>query len=312
MRFTGPIYRSGAVLDTVRTEDTANGLEGQAANLEARQSRELGRSILRHQDAYKDAFSTVISNYGYQLQWLDDGKCAVRLTPGIVIDFPRFSFQWPAASNSDFEILARPCLTVCLNESRSKVWCRFALRDQNEKGPRRGYKYVKNFYDLLPKINDDLVTAAIGVYKDDICGALDCNIELRKVYTLKFVCGDLLYAREIFESNPESIFEAVAASDPALDSVFGLHAHPNSGYFSYDLDIGVKGLLSKVVTPTEAGFYGFCIYADAWTPTVARLSMQTIAEGIGTAASAATGSTATGSGALGFTAQLSDIFAQGV
>jgi hypothetical protein len=52
---------------------------------------------------------------------------AVRFAPGAIIDFPKFLIR----RNGEALASARLCLTVCLNESRSKFWVRFSTPEES-------------------------------------------------------------------------------------------------------------------------------------------------------------------------------------
>lgn len=84
-----------------------------------------------------------------------------RYAPGIIIDFPTFEITTKA-----FKLEARLCLTVCLEDNSSKVWCRIRLLDWPGSTDLT-LEQIKAFYDYCEVISEHSLKLLIRNYQED-------------------------------------------------------------------------------------------------------------------------------------------------
>jgi hypothetical protein len=118
-----PMHRIGVILTTrENTKDAAGDLALGLDRAEHVRNAILNESL----PEYTEKLLESLQSAHEEIQSITSSveALSVRFKPGPIIDFPSFSIEW-AHNGVFYTVLARVCLTVCLYESRSKIWLRF-------------------------------------------------------------------------------------------------------------------------------------------------------------------------------------------
>lgn len=142
-----PVYRRGDVLfsETVLARDEA---------------KRVGTQIRDRADAIQAKFIDDLSECQgiTNCQQVPDGKSVIRVTPTIIIDFPRMTF-----TVDNFDVEARVAVTVCVAQKQSKIWSRFNLL--NSEAQQITSEQFEIFFSKVACVADRLATHVKDKYE---------------------------------------------------------------------------------------------------------------------------------------------------
>ncbi|HEX5183136.1 MAG TPA: hypothetical protein VFW19_08290 [Allosphingosinicella sp.] len=125
--FDTPSLRRGILLQALKRNPGQTGFE--PISRSAREARELGLLICSrfedYQEATKRAVATGCEKAGVPFIGFEVSEkefVRSRYAPGLILDFPSFAFRI-----GEYRVMGRCCLTVCFNNSASKIWARIVL-----------------------------------------------------------------------------------------------------------------------------------------------------------------------------------------
>lgn len=184
----------------------------------AREARELGLLICSNFSEYRAASVLAIGKAcgraGSKFDNFEMGESEFirsKYAPGLILDFPRFSFTL-----DEYKILGRCCLTICFNDSASKIWSRLVLSRRGEDAPAMvPIREAIGYFRTGAAICDGLIAAIRRLYLRDFKTSLNCGSDVRaefkKVGNLTFLGID--EPLEVIESAIAGI--RTAAPSPA-------------------------------------------------------------------------------------------------
>lgn len=183
----------------------------------ARQARQLGLIICGNADDYNVATSDAIEA-ACSAAGVSFGNFRVkrgdfirsRYAPGLILDFPSFAFKV-----DKFKIGGRCCLTICFNDSASKIWTRLVLSEAQGRTPAMvPIGEAKKYFRIGSAICDNLIASIRGLYLRDFKSTLErgSNVNFRKLGNLTFVGID--EPLEVIEAAIEGVRKIGQDSSP--------------------------------------------------------------------------------------------------
>jgi hypothetical protein len=155
-------------------------------------AKSVAQIVMKHHREYNELIEKVIAGKDGLSFVPRDEKSAVRFDPGLIVDLPGFSIQ---KSGKDVAT-GRLCLTICMHESRSKIWSRLSSADDRYWGSTPTLQTDK----LVKKSRAWFDAYAVGVknlYAQHISEALrstgekrDTDVELAVANRIEMVSGD--------------------------------------------------------------------------------------------------------------------------
>lgn len=178
-----PIYRQGFIVQAEALDpDPPGAAEENELTLKPKEARKLGRQIVRNVDGYLDAIERALRETGEITRVARTDDVQVKFSPGLVIDFPLLSFR-----SGPFQVHLRSCVTVCLNESRSKLWVRFLLADIDGKDAEDpDAEQLKAFFAQCETWSEAISKVLISSYKEDFSAVANRAAKLSSIGSLVF------------------------------------------------------------------------------------------------------------------------------
>jgi len=188
--FDTPSLRRGVLL---QAKVKRAGKPPEIVSRSAREARELGLLICEHGDNYNAATERAIgkacSRAGakfHQFSLMRDEFIRSRYAPGLILDFPSFSFMI-----DDFKILGRSCLTICFNNSASKIWARLVLSEVTGKADAKiTWPEARRYFKIGSEICDNIIINIRSLYLRDFKSTLDdsknAKVEFKRLGNLTF------------------------------------------------------------------------------------------------------------------------------
>jgi hypothetical protein len=257
MRFVTPLYRAGTVISATRAASKASRAR---ISLNAAESKQLGRLILKGKAGYRSVFDEALSKHGVITQW-DDGECTVKLAPGVVIDFPRFAIFW----KSNCRIICRPSFAICLNKAHSKIWMRYILKDSTS----GNYQSIAGFFEFVTAINNDIVRVCLEKYGSDFSKYFEGPVKMHDIYKLHFISGDVYDAKNLIVSPPEKVFDSICSLDSRMVNIFGpareVAGSVPAQYINYNTEVGERAVFASQFSKQEVVLRGVYLYeTEPW------------------------------------------------
>jgi hypothetical protein len=219
-----PAYRVGKIV-TAKISHAGKNVEFVSRSVA--EARKLGQAIIRNEKKYVAKLIEVINSFtddsditvplgefsSIKIKQMPDGSddyTKARFSPGLIIDFPSVQI-----STSHYVIDCRSCLTVCLDETRSKVWARFVLRSvDGNPGFGLDRDQIANFHTGCELISTKLIEATSELYRKDFERFLKKNVSFSSTGTLHFFTvdsGDIEIERDLEITS--NLIESGALSD---------------------------------------------------------------------------------------------------
>lgn len=179
----------------------------------ARQARELGLMICSGFDTYLEKTRSSVENgcRKYDLPFSDfemSGKEFIRsrYEPGLILDLPTFDFI-----AGPYHLTGRCCLTICFNDSVSKIWARLVLNKIGGRDPFAvPHKKTEEFFGIASFLCDKLIESMRRLYREDFARALSLGpktaVRFKKL-------GELTYLG--IDESPEIVSSVIDASRAA-------------------------------------------------------------------------------------------------
>jgi hypothetical protein len=181
----------------------------------------------------------------------------------VVIDFPCFAVDWDSGVAGRYRILGRPCLATCINTSQSKIWFRFILNGDLPSA-RQGDAVTKAYFDFVQQLSDSLISVALDRYNSEFSRFLNTDVEMKRSYTVEFLCGDVVGADNLLGLEPKKVFDKVGIGRPGLKSILVPKAQETVGearYVEFNVDDGEKGVFVRLFGRKKAILKGLYLYS---------------------------------------------------
>jgi hypothetical protein len=189
--FDTPSLRRGVLL---QARVTRPGKPSEIVSRSAREARELGLLICEHGERYNAATERAIAKACddagakfHQFSLMRDEFIRSRYAPGLILDFPSFSFMI-----DDFKILGRSCLTICFNNSASKIWARLVLSEVvGQKDAKVTWPKARRYFGIGSAICENVIGRIRALYLRDFKSTLEdsksIRVEFKKLGNLTFL-----------------------------------------------------------------------------------------------------------------------------
>jgi hypothetical protein len=126
-----------------------------------------------------------------------------RYEPGLILDLPTFDFI-----AGPYHLTGRCCLTICFNDSVSKIWARLVLNKIEGKDPFAvPHKRTEEFFGIASFLCDKLIDGMRRLYRQDFARALGLGpktaVRFKKL-------GELTYLG--IDESPEIVTSVIQAA----------------------------------------------------------------------------------------------------
>jgi hypothetical protein len=155
-------------------------------------AKSVAQIVMKHYQEYNKLVERVVAGKDGLSFVPRDEKSAVRFDPGLIVDLPGFSIQ---KSGKDVAT-GRLCLTICMHESRSKIWSRISSADDRYWG-RKPTSQTQTLIEKGRAWFDEYAVEVKDLYAQHISEALrstgenrDTDVGLTVANHIELVSGD--------------------------------------------------------------------------------------------------------------------------
>jgi hypothetical protein len=149
------------------------------------------QNVMDNHAQYNAFVGGALGKSGLTVEFRDEPP-TVRFDPGLIVDLPSFTVNYGHA----LVATGRLCVTVCMNESRSKIWSRITSVDdafwgsepkvQTESLVEQSRAWFKEYADQIRALYETHIEAALRV-----SGEPDPAVDLTVHSRIEFVSGDV-------------------------------------------------------------------------------------------------------------------------